>query len=196
MSNSEKDLSREILSEITIFNKYAKYIPEKNRRESWKELVDRNKEMHIEKFPKLIEEIEWAYRFVYNKKVLPSMRSLQFAGKAAKINPARLYNCSYMAINDIRAFQEAMMLLLSGVGCGYSVQKHHVSQLPHIRKPNPNRRRRYVIGDDIIGWADAIKVLMKSYFGVSSSSIDFDFRSIRPKGSLLVTSGKHICPFI
>jgi len=189
MNSSEKDLSREILSEITIFNKYAKYLPDKKRRESWKELVDRNKEMHIEKFPKLIGDIEWAYQFVYDKKILPSMRSLQFAGKAAKINPARLYNCSYMAVNDLRSFQEAMYLLLSGCGVGYSVQKHHIAQLPDIRKPNPNRRRRYVIADSVVGWADAIKVLVKSYFGISSSTIDFDYRDIRPKGALLVTSG-------
>ena len=189
MKNSDMDISREILSEITIFNKYARFIPEKNRRESWEEIVTRNKEMHLEKFPSLKKEIEDAYSFVYEKKVLPSMRSLQFAGKAAKINPARLYNCSYAAVNDIRIFQEAMFLLLSGCGLGYSVQKHHVAKLPLIRKPNPNRRRRYVISDSIQGWADAVKVLIKSYFGLSSSSIDFDFREIRPKGSLLITSG-------
>ena len=185
----EKDLSREILSEITIFNKYAKYLPDKNRRETWNEIVTRNKEMHIEKFPKLSKDIEWAYSYVYSKKILPSMRSLQFAGKAAKINPARLYNCSFMIIDDLRAFQEAMYLLLSGCGVGFSVQKHHVEKLPDIRKPNPNRRRRYVIADSMVGWSDAIKVLIKSYFGASSSSIDFDYRDIRPKGSLLVTSG-------
>lgn len=189
MSNSEKDISREILSEITIFNKYARYLPEKNRRESWDEIVTRNMEMHLEKFPSLQKDIRDAYQFVYDKKVLPSMRSLQFAGKAAKINPARLYNCSFMIVDDLRAFQEAMYLLLSGCGVGYSVQKHHIDKLPDIRKPNPNRRRRYVIADSIVGWADAIKVLVKSYFGISSSSIDFDYRDIRPKGALLVTSG-------
>lgn len=116
MSNSEKDISREILSEITIFNKYARYLPEKNRRESWDEIVTRNMEMHLEKFPSLQKDIRDAYQFVYDKKVLPSMRSLQFAGKAAKINPARLYNCSFMIVDDLRAFQEAMYLLLSGCG--------------------------------------------------------------------------------
>ena len=189
MSDSERDVSREILSEITIFNKYARFIPEKNRRESWNEIVTRNMEMHIEKFPSLQDDIRDAYRYVYDKKVLPSMRSLQFAGKAAKINPARLYNCSFMIVDDLRVFQEAMYLLLSGCGVGFSVQKHHVYKLPDIRKPNPNRRRRYVVSDSIVGWSDAIKVLIKSYFGISSSSIDFDYRDIRPKGSLLVTSG-------
>ncbi len=74
-------LSNEILSDITIFLKYAKYIPELNRRETWQELVDRNKEMHIKKYPNLSKEIEDAYQFVYDRKVLPSMRSMQFAGK-------------------------------------------------------------------------------------------------------------------
>lgn len=189
VNSSENDISREILSEITIFNKYARFLPEKNRRESWGEIVTRNMEMHIEKFPNLQAEIKSAYRYVYDKKVLPSMRSLQFAGKAAKINPARLYNCSFMAINDLRAFQETMFLLLSGCGVGYSVQIHHVDKLPYIRKPNPNRHRRYVISDSITGWADAVKVLIKSYFGISNSTIDFDYRDIRAKGSLLVTSG-------
>ena len=114
MVNDSNDLSREILSEITIFNKYARYIPEENRRESWEEIVNRNVEMHLEKFPELKEDILWAYQYVYDKKVLPSMRSLQFAGLAAKVNPARLYNCSFLAVDDIRAFQETMFLLLSG----------------------------------------------------------------------------------
>lgn len=181
--------SKQILSEITIFNKYAKYLPKENRRETWNEIVDRNIQMHIENFPELEGIIREAYKYVYDKKVLPSMRSLQFAGQASKINPARLFNCSFITINDLRAFQEAMFLLLSGTGVGYSVQTHHVDQLPEIRKPNFNKRKRYVIEDSIVGWAEAIKVLMKSYFGKSSSCIEFDFRAIRPKGSLLITSG-------
>lgn len=185
----EKDLSVEILSEITIFNKYARYLKDKNRRESWREIVNRNKKMHLKKFPELKDDIEKAYKFVMDKKVLPSMRSMQFAGKAAEINPARLYNCSFMAANDYRVFQEAMFLLLSGCGVGYSVQRHHVEELPEIRKPNPKRKRRYVVDDSITGWSDAIKVLVKSYMGMANSTIDFDYSDIRPKGSLLVTSG-------
>lgn len=183
------DKSREILSEITIFNKYARYIPEKQRRESWREIVDRNVKMHLEKFPELKEDIEWAYQYVFDKKVLPSMRSIQFAGRAAEVNPARLYNCSYLAINDYRAFNESLFLLLSGVGVGFSVQDHHVEQLPEIRKPNRKFKRRYLINDSISGWADAIKALMKSYFGMTSSTIVFDYSDIREKGAPLVTSG-------
>ena len=100
------NLESQILSEVTVHLKYAKYNPEKQRRETWEELVDRNKEMHIQKFPHLQEEIENAYKFVYDKKILPSMRSLQFGGKPIEINNARIFNCCYLPINDHRAFSE------------------------------------------------------------------------------------------
>ncbi len=86
------DISQKILSDIVIHNKYAKYIPQKQRRETWEELVTRNKVMHQSKFPKLEKEIEEAYKLVYDKKVLTSMRSLQFAGKPIKINNSRIFN--------------------------------------------------------------------------------------------------------
>jgi len=177
----------QILSEITTYLKYAKYVPELERRETWFELIDRNKEMHLKKFPDLTNEIEEAYKFVYDKKVLPSMRSLQFAGKPVEINNARIFNCSYLPIDDHRAFSEIMFLLLSGCGVGYSVQTHHVENLPEIRKPL--KSKRYLIGDSIEGWADAVRMLMKSYFGLISSAPKFDFRDIRPKGAHLITVG-------
>ncbi len=126
---------------------------------------------------------------VYDKKVLPSMRSLQFGGKPIEISPNRVYNCAYMPIDHVDSFSETMFLLLGGTGVGYSVQKHHVEKLPDIKKPNPDRTRRYLIGDSIEGWADAIKVLMESYLGYKSSTPVFDFSDIRQKGAMLVTSG-------
>jgi len=177
----------QILSEITTHLKYAKYVPEKNRRETWDELVTRNKEMHIKKFPHLAEEIEAAYKYVYDKKVLPSMRSMQFAGKPIEINNARIFNCSYLPIDDYRAFSEIMFLLLSGCGVGYSVQTHHVEKLPEIRKPL--KWKRYLVGDSIEGWADAVRMLTKAYFGHTSTGPLFDFRDIRAKGASLITVG-------
>ena len=141
------DVTQEILSEITTYMKYAKFIPAKNRRETWQELVTRNKEMHQAKFPKLKDEIEEAYKLVYDKKVLPSMRSLQFAGKPIELNNARIFNCSFLPIDDWRSFSEIMFLLLSGCGVGYSVQTHHVDQLPEITVPT--KHKRYLIGDSI-----------------------------------------------
>jgi ribonucleoside-diphosphate reductase alpha chain len=183
------DISQKILSDITVFMKYAKFQPELNRRETWEELVTRNKEMHQRKYPHIKDEIEEVYKMVYDKKVLPSMRSLQFGGKPIEISPNRIYNCAYMPIDHVDSFSETMFLLLGGTGVGYSVQKHHVEKLPDIKKPNPERTRRYLIGDSIEGWADAIKVLMESYLGYKSSTPVFDFSDIRQKGAMLVTSG-------
>ena len=183
------EVSNQILSEITVYMKYAKYVPELNRRETWEELVTRNKEMHQKNFPQLSEEIEEKYKLVYDKKVLPSMRSLQFGGKPIEISPNRIYNCAYLPIDHIDAFSETMFLLLGGTGVGYSVQKHHVDKLPTISKPFPKRKRRFLIGDSIEGWADAVKVLMKSYMNGGGSRIEFDFSDIRAKGAQLVTSG-------
>jgi len=184
------ELDKKILSDITVYTKYAKFLPEKERRETWEELVNRNMEMHIKKYPKLKENIKNIYKeYVLTKKVLPSMRSLQFGGRAIELNNSRIYNCAFLPIDDIRSFSETMFLLLGGVGCGYSVQNHHIDKLPEIRKPNYNRKKRYVVQDSIIGWADAIKTLFKSYTGSVNSHIEFDLSDIRPKGALLITAG-------
>lgn len=182
------EINQKILSDITVFLKYSKHDPTLNRREVWEELVDRNKQMHLKKYPKLSEEIEAAYRFVYDKKILPSMRSMQFAGKPIEISPNRIYNCAFAPVDDWRTFGEIMFLLLGGTGIGFSVQKHHVEKLPEIRKPNPVKFKRFLISDSIEGWADAVKALMKSYFK-GGSTLRFDYSDIRPKGATLVTSG-------
>ena len=183
------NISQKILSDITVYMKYAKFVPELNRRETWEELVTRNKEMHQKKYPNIKDQIEEVYKMVYDKKILPSMRSLQFGGKPIEISPNRVYNCAYLPIDHTDAFSETMFLLLGGTGVGFSVQRHHVDKLPEIKKPNPTRTRRYLIGDSIEGWADAIKVLMESYFGYKASTPIFDFSDIRQKGANLVTSG-------
>ena len=178
--------SQSILSDITTYMKYARHIPEKSRRETWEEIVDRNKSMHLNRFPQLKNEIEEVYKMVYDKKVLPSMRSLQFAGKPAEINNARMFNCSFLPVDDFRSFSETMFLLLSGCGVGFSVQSHHVDKLPEIKVPT--REKRYLINDSIEGWADAVHMLMKAYLK-GGARPRFDFRDIRPKGEQLVTAG-------
>ncbi len=181
-------ISQDILSQVTVAMKYSKYIPELNRRETWRELVDRNMQMHVKKFPNLEKEIIKAYQYVYDKKILPSMRSMQFAGKPIEVNPTRIFNCAYLPIDDWRGFQEVMFLLLSGTGVGFSVQQHHVDRLPQVQRPDANKTKRYLIGDSIEGWADAVKTLMRSYFK-GGPTIRFDYSDIRAKGARLVTSG-------
>ena len=180
------DLGLKALSDVTVFSKYAKYIPEMNRRETWDEIVDRYEVMLWRKFPHMKKEISDNIVWIRDKEVLPSMRALQFAGPALEVNNARGFNCAYLPIDNYHAFSETMFLLLGGSGVGYSVQRHHVEQLPVIQKSD--KTRRYLIQDSIIGWADAIKVLMKGYFGKGTVP-EFDYRDIRPKGARLVTAG-------
>ena len=181
------NLENKILSDVTVHMKYARYIEEENRRENWAELVTRNMQMHIKKFPSLEPEIKKSYQFVYDKKVLPSMRSMQFGGKPIEVSPNRIFNCAFCPVDNYHVFAEIMFLLLGGTGVGFSVQKHHVNKLPEIRKPT-NRSRRFLIGDSIEGWADAVKALVSSYFK-GTSRLRFDYSDIRPKGARLVTSG-------
>lgn len=184
------DISQKILSDITVFNKYAKHIPELNRRENWNELCERNKNMHLDRYPEcnLSQEINDVYsNFVQTKKTLPSMRSMQFAGRPIELSNNRMFNCAYVAADNPAVFWETMFLLLGGSGVGYSVQKQHVEQLPKIIGPI-NKPRRFLVGDSIEGWADAIKVLVRSYFEGKSDPL-FDFRDIRKKGAKLITSG-------
>ena len=180
------DLGLESLSSITIFSKYAKYISEKKTRETWDDIVDRYMDMMVKKYPKLEEAIVNSAEFIREKKVLPSMRALQFAGPAAEVNNARIYNCCYLPIDSLYSFSETMFLLLGGTGVGYSVQKQHVAQLPAICKPG--KTKNYLIEDSIMGWADAVKVLMKAYLE-GSFMPKFDFRAIRQKGARLITAG-------
>jgi ribonucleoside-diphosphate reductase alpha chain len=167
--------------------KYSRYLPELKRRETWEETILRNKHMHQKKYPHLASEIEEIYKLVHAKKVLPSMRGLQFGGKPIEISPNRQYNCAFTAIDNWEVFSEIMFLLLGGTGVGYSVQRHHTEELPEI-KALLNRKRRYLIADSIEGWAESVKILFKSYFFGLSQPV-FDFSDIRAKGTLLVTSG-------
>ena len=186
--------SAQILSDIVTFTKYAKFIPEIGRRETWEELVERNMAMHINKYPRMKKEIQQVYKdFVLPKKVLPSMRSLQFGGKPIQNAPNRIFNCAYMPVDHTDSFAEAMFLLLGGTGVGYSVQRHHVSELPAVVGPL-KKRKRFLVGDSIEGWADAVKILCEAYF-YGKPIPAFDFSDIRSKGAMLVTSGgKAPCP--
>lgn len=178
--------SNKLLSDVTSFRTYSKFLPHIGRRESLEETINRNMHMHLEKFPKLSRDIIKAFQRVHELKVMPSMRGLQFAGDAVLKNNARQYNCSYAPINDVRSFGEAMYLLLSGVGFGFSVQRQHVNQLPKITLPK--EEGPFVIHDSIQGWAQAVDILMEAYF-LGRIRPQFDYSKIRPKGSYLVTTG-------
>jgi ribonucleoside-diphosphate reductase alpha chain len=188
LTKGESVDSKELLSDMIVYSKYAKYVPSLKRRENWTELVQRNADMHARRYPMIADEIYEVYgRSVLTKKVVPSMRSFQFAGRAIEKSHSRMFNCASRKLDSATAFAEVMFLLLGGSGVGISVQKHHVNEIPAIKRPK-HVHRKFIVPDDIMGWANAVKVLIKSYTN-GTSTIDFDFSEIRPKGTRLVTAG-------
>ena len=182
------------LQNYTFVGKYARWIPEKKRRETWKESVDRVKNMMLDRYPEAQEDIDWAYDLMHKKRVLGSQRALQFGGKPIFKHHARVYNCIASYADRLRFFQECMYLLLCGCGVGFSVQKHHVAKLPKL-VPSKGGTKKYAIPDTIEGWSDAIGVLISSYFEdndlfpeYEGKNVNFDFSEIRPAGSYLSSS--------
>jgi ribonucleoside-triphosphate reductase (thioredoxin) len=175
------------ISDYIHASKYARYIPELQRREVYAETVARVEDMHVKRFPGMAKEIQEAFDIVREKKVLPSMRSMQFGGEAILANNNRVYNCSFTLIDRMEAFSEALFLLLSGCGVGYSVQFDHVEELPSIGYVDRKRIHHHLIEDTIEGWSDALKALLQSY--QDGTNIEFSYFLIRPAGAPLKTSG-------
>ena len=183
------------LQNYTFVSKYARWLENKNRRETWKEAVERVKNMmHTMYADKNIsEDIDWAYEIMYKKKVLGSQRGLQFGGEPILKRHAKIYNCTSSYCDRLRFFQECFWLLLCGSGTGFSVQKHHVNKLPTLEHEVDENAIgiKYTIEDSIEGWADALGVLLSSYFSkpveefkiYKNSYVVFDYSNIRPKGS-------------
>ncbi len=191
--NGILDLDKQIISNITTYGKYSRFDPLLNRRETWPETVARNKQMHMDKFKHLYENdsefrdlLDASYDAILNYKILPSMRSIHFGGKAIEVSNNRMYNCAFLPIDSFTAFSEAMFLLLGGTGVGFSVQKQNVKQLT----PRKEKKESYIyieIEDSIEGWADAIR---ECVVGVMEGyTVKFDYDKIRPKGTILKTSG-------
>ncbi len=205
------------LQDFIAISRYARYSPERRRRETWAEAVNRVRDMHLEQFADgsldaaawtalergdvtpaelaalgslgtVHDAIREAFAAVERREVLPSMRSLQFGGEAVKSKHARIYNCCFTYIDRLEAFGETLYLLLCGCGVGFSVQKHHVAKLPALA---PLREEAapttHVIGDTIEGWADALHELMHA--AVEGRQVIFDYSMIRPEGAPLRTSG-------
>jgi ribonucleoside-triphosphate reductase len=180
---------KKALSAITVFGKYAKFNATLRRRENYTEIIDRNESMHLRKYPQLQDQIKQVYNeFVHTKRVLPSMRSLQFGGRPIELAHSRIYNCAYMPAEDYHFFSELMFLLLGGTGMGYSVQQRHVGKLPAVTSPKSWWKHKYQVQDSIVGWADAIKIVTKAFLA-GGSLPTFDYRDIREKGAALITSG-------
>ena len=206
------------LQDYIAVSRYARYDEKKRRRETWQEAVQRVRDMHLSHYAErslyeaaadalrsgevdpaalarmsslgsLHDSICDAFAAVVDKRVLPSMRSLQFGGEAILKKHTRIYNCAFMHIDRVEAFRESLYLLLCGCGVGFSVQQQHVSQLPALA-PLPSAEvapTRWVVGDTIEGWADALHQLVMG--AIEGRRVQFDFSEIRPAGAPLRTSG-------
>lgn len=187
-----------LVSDVTVFSKYARYWPDLGRRENYEEIVARNYKMHADRVEsmhlaglpvdkdKALELLDEAYPLVAGRKVFPSMRSFQFGGAPIELSHNRVFNCAFRFANEPSFFSDLMFLLLGGTGVGYSVQRQHVEQLPSIKQPGAPEE--HVVQDSIEGWHDAVKALVDAYL-VGMPLPVFDYSKVRPKGSVLVTSG-------
>ncbi|MDR0967663.1 MAG: hypothetical protein LBL75_02425 [Rickettsiales bacterium] len=178
--------SLKLLSDLTYYMKYSRYMPDKKRRETWEETILRNRAMHLEKFPQVADAINRAYELVMEKKILPSMRSMQFGGDGIKRNNARMYNCSAIGIDSLSAFSDLFYLLLCGCGVGFSVRRNFIEKLPELKEKNGGKIV-FTPDDSIEGWADCVRSLLNAYFTIGCD-IEFDFSRIRPKGALIKSS--------
>lgn len=187
-------MSVKALQDYTFTSKYARYLPEKRRRETWTEAVERVRDMHISRYPQITSEITWAFEQVKQRRVLGSQRALQFGGEPILKKNARIYNCIASYCDRLRFFQECFWLLLCGCGTGFSVQKHHVAKLGNFCKIQNRTKKVYIVPDSIEGWADSLGVLLSSYFEngefpeYQGTEVIFDYSLIRPEGALLGSS--------
>ena len=203
-------MSLKALQDYTYYSKYARYNEIAGCRETWGEAVDRVKNMHLQRFPQIENEIEWAFEQVRQKRVLGSQRALQFGGEPILRKHARMYNCCTSYCDRLRFFQEAFWLLLCGCGVGFSVQKHHIAKLPQFsdlistglynEEVQWGVEKTFIIPDTIEGWADALGILLESYFTGpiigntwEGTKVNFDYSLIRKAGSPL-SSGTGKAP--
>lgn len=179
---------KDAMSEYVFMSRYSRFIARRNRRETWHEAVDRVKDMHINKYPNISEEIAWAFEQVRDKRVLPSMRSMQFGGKPIEDKNSRLYNCTFSIADRIEFFRETMYLLLTGCGVGFSVEFPFVNKLPQLKKLDRKEVEHVTVEDSIEGWADSIHSLIDSY--VNGYVVEFVYKKIRKEGAKIRSGGK------
>lgn len=191
----KKNFGKSMMSESKFFMGYSRWDNDLERFETWDEAVDRVMSMHRERYhkvmtPELSELLDYAGKKYKEKASLGAQRALQFGGEQLFKHNARMYNCTVSHCNRPRFFQEAMYMLLCGCGVGFSVQKHHIDQLPKIHKRYDKKSKVFIVPDSIEGWADAFGVLLSSYFVDGGTfpefkgfKVHFDFSKIRPKGA-------------
>jgi len=189
LSEESRKYFRNPLAEFVYYRTYSRWIDEEGRRETWIETVDRYVNFMKENIGDKLTDAEYAdvRSAIMKQEAMPSMRLLQFAGKAARVNNIAAYNCSFIAIQKLEDFAEIMYISMSGTGCGFSVERANVERLPQIKRQTGKKLPTHVIGDDKEGWCDAMTLGLKTWF--DGKDIDFDFSQLRPAGARLKTMG-------
>ena len=181
-------------SEFIALSRYARWLPDENRRESWEETVDRYISFFSEKLPILKEQHDsmdcpenYLYRAIKDLEIMPSMRSLMTAGEALRRDNVAGYNCSYLPLDSMRSFDELMYILMCGTGVGYSVERKYVNQLPDINERFDETDTVIQVRDSKIGWATAFRELLSLLY--SGRIPRWDTTKVRPAGARLKTFG-------
>ena len=189
LAEESKKYFKNSLGEFIYYRTYSRWIPEEDRRETWVETVDRYVSFMKENLGDKLKETEYAEvrESILNQEAMPSMRLLQFAGKAARATNVCAYNCSYVAPTSFQDFAEIMYISMCGTGCGWSVESENIEKLPQIQRQIGEMLPKYIVPDSKEGWADALAFGMKTW--ASGKDVEFDFSLLRQAGARLATMG-------
>lgn len=174
------------LSEYVYKSRYARWIPELGRREHWSETVQRYCDFWANRFGDLFPYNE-VFEAIYNLDVVPSMRALMTAGPALERDNIAGYNCSYLPIDDPKAFDEVMFILMNGTGVGFSVERQYINKLPEVPEKLHDSDTNIVVADSKQGWASAFRQLVSLLY--AGQIPKWDVSRIRPAGARLKTFG-------
>lgn len=189
LTDESKKYFRNPLSEFVYYRSYAKWIEEEGRRETWIETIDRYMDFMKGNLGDKLKENEYKEirEAILKQEAMPSMRLLQFAGKAAEKTNVCAYNCSFVAPSKFQDFGEIIYISMCGTGVGFSVESKNIQSLPQIKVQTGKKLPIHVVPDSKEGWADSFVLGMKTWF--EGNDIEFDFSQLRPAGARLMTMG-------
>jgi ribonucleoside-triphosphate reductase (thioredoxin) len=189
LATDSKKYFKDSLGEFVYYRTYSNWIAEENRRETWIETVDRYIDFMKENLGKKLKDNEYkeVREAILKQEALPSMRLLQFAGKAAKASNVCAYNCSFIAPESFQDISEIMYVSMCGTGVGWSSESENIQKLPQIQRQTGKMLPTHVIDDSKEGWCDAFTLGMKTW--ADGHDIKFDFSQLRPAGARLKTMG-------
>lgn len=177
------------LQKFQFYDKYSRFDYNLGRRETWVETVDRAVNYLHELAGDRLPSSDYARmrQAILEMRAIPSMRLLAMAGPAARRNNIAIYNCSYMPVDSIDSFVEALIISMSGCGVGFSVESRYIEQFARIKRQSGHAPVNYVVDDSAEGWAEALRFGLQTWF--EGGDVRFDLSLLRPAGAPLRTKG-------